>query len=239
MSSNRPSKRRILWGLLLLLMTVPTAAAVIYFILVENTSPLLQQTAYVSGKAVMALPAVWFFLVERGKLRWVPPQASQIRNGLAFGMIVFGGTLLIYYGLLKPAAVLDFARPAIQEKIAGFGLTTPIRFAAFALIISLAHSALEEYYWRWFVFGRLRGQIPVAWAASLASVAFTGHHVVILGRYFGWLSPGQMIFSLAVFLGGIIWCAMFHRSRSLYGPWISHALIDAAIFVVGYDLVLS
>ena len=29
---------------------------------------------------------------------------------------------------------------------------------------------------------------------------------------------------------------MYARSDSLYGPWISHCFVDAAIFVVGYDL---
>ena len=29
---------------------------------------------------------------------------------------------------------------------------------------------------------------------------------------------------------------IYARSDSLYGPWISHCFVDAAIFVVGYDL---
>ena len=30
---------------------------------------------------------------------------------------------------------------------------------------------------------------------------------------------------------------LYDRSKSLYGPWLSHALVDAAIFVVGYQMV--
>ena len=228
--------RTSLWVLLVLLMTVPTAAAVAYFILLEDSAPLVQQIAYGTGKVVMVLPAAWFCLVDRGRLRWSLPSPSDIRDGLTFGIIVFLGMLVIYFGLLKPSGVLDFAAPAIQQKLIGFGMVTTVRFVAFALVISLLHSALEEYYWRWFVFGKLRQKIPATWAAVIASAAFTGHHIVILGRYFGWLNPAPWLFSLGVFLGGVIWCAMYHRSRSLYGPWISHALIDAAIFVVGYDL---
>lgn len=237
MSADR-NLRTILWGLLVLLMTVPTAAAIAYFILLENSAPLIQQVAYAGGKVVMVLPAAWFCLVERGQLRWSPPRPSHIRDGLAFGMTVFLGMLAIYFGLLKPFGTLDYAAPAIQQKLVGFGLMTTVHFVVFAIVISLIHSAFEEYYWRWFVFGKLRENIPVSWAAVIASAAFTGHHVVILGRYFGWLSPVQWLFSFGVFLGGVIWCAMYHRSRSLYGAWISHALIDAAIFVVGYDLAV-
>jgi len=228
--------RTSLWVVLVLLMTVPTVAAVAYFILLENAAPFVQQIAYAVGKVVMALPAAWFCLVERGRLRWSLPRPSDIRDGLGFGIIVFLGMLVIYFGLLKPSGILDFAAPAIQQKLIGFGMVTTVRFVAFAIVISLLHSALEEYYWRWFVFGKLRQKIPATWAAVIASAAFTGHHIVILGRYFGWLNPTQWLFSVGVFLGGVIWCAMYHRSRSLYGPWISHALIDAGIFVVGYDL---
>jgi len=225
--------------LLVVLMTVPTAAALGYFVLLESAPSLVQQSAYVAGKVVMTLPSIWFFFVEGGRLRWSPPRAHDIRDGIAFGLLVLAGMLGIYFVFLKPTGILAFAAPAIQQKLMGFGLVTPARYVAFAGMISLLHSALEEYYWRWFVFGRLRDPIGPLWAAIIASAAFMGHHVVILGRYFGWLSAGQILFSLAVFFGGVIWCAMYHRSRSLYGPWISHALIDAAIFVVGYDLALS
>jgi hypothetical protein len=30
---------------------------------------------------------------------------------------------------------------------------------------------------------------------------------------------------------------LYRRSGSLYGPWLSHLLVDAAIFWIGYDLV--
>ena len=231
--------RRLFLAVLLVLMTVPTAAAVAYFVLLEDAPSFVQQIAYGIGKSVMAAPAIWFLLVERGRMRWSLPHPSDIRDGLVFGIVVFVGMVAIYFGILKPAGYLDFAAAAIQQKLTGFGLVTTARYVLFAVVISVLHSALEEYYWRWFVFGRLRNEIPAGWAAVLASVAFTGHHVVILGRYFGWISPGQVLFSLGVFVGGVIWCIMYHRSRSLYGPWISHALIDAAIFVVGYDLAIG
>lgn len=225
-----------LWLLLVVLMTVPTLAAVGYFLLLEGSSPILQQAAYLAGKLVMVLPAWWYFVVERGRWQWRKPTLAAVCDGLIFGLLVAGAALIIYFAYLRPRETLAFAGPAIREKIAAFGLTNATTYILFAAVISFPHSALEEYYWRWFVFGRLRQQLPVALAGGLASLAFTGHHVVVLGRYFGWLSAGQILFSLAVFLGGAIWCGMFHWRRSLYGPWISHVFIDAVIFAVGYDL---
>ena len=60
---------------------------------------------------------------------------------------------------------------------------------------------------------------------------------LILGTYFGWTSPATWLFSLAIAIGGAAWAWLYHRSGSLVGPWLSHLLVDAAIFVIGYHLV--
>ena len=44
---------------------------------------------------------------------------------------------------------------------------------------------------------------------------------------------------MGVAVGGGVWCWIYQRSHSLLGPWLSHALIDAAIFVVGYRLIAA
>jgi membrane protease YdiL (CAAX protease family) len=119
-------------------------------------------------------------------------------------------------------------------------MATPAGYLIMALFISVAHSVLEEYYWRWYVFGTLKRYVPVAAAIALASVGFTLHHIIILGVYF----PEQfwtlaMPFSICVGIGGGVWAWIYHRSGSLYAAWLSHALIDAAILLVGYDMVAS
>jgi membrane protease YdiL (CAAX protease family) len=62
------------------------------------------------------------------------------------------------------------------------------------------------------------------------------HHVLVIGFYFGWTAPETWLFSFAVAIGGAVWAWLYHKSRSLVGPWLSHLLVDAAIFAVGYDL---
>ena len=71
----------------------------------------------------------------------------------------------------------------------------------------------------------------------ISSVGFMAHHVILLSVYFGWGSPLTYLFSLAVAVGGAFWAWLFAASRSLLGPWLSHMLVDAAIFLIGYDLV--
>ena len=124
----------------------------------------------------------------------------------------------------------------MQEKIADLGLDAGWKFAALGVFYSLVHSLLEEYYWRWFVFDQLKRLIPLWWAMVISSIGFMAHHVLVVGEFFGWGSPLTWLLSLAVATGGVFWAWLYHRSDSLLGPWLSHLLVDAAIFGIGYDV---
>lgn len=235
-TSRESRTQGTLVALLALAMVVPTVGTWMSFYVLDGAPVWLQQVGYVIAKSVMLVPLLWFLLGEGGRLRVVRPTGHGIPSGLAFGILVALGMFALYYGWLKPAGLLEFAQSAIRERVAGFGIDTFVGFLLFGVFVSLIHSALEEYYWRWFVFGRSRRLMSTNSAVVLASVMFTSHHVVLLGKYFGWFSLPQILFSLAVGVGGAVWCKLYDRSRSLYGPWLSHLIVDAAIFVVGYDL---
>ena len=74
-------------------------------------------------------------------------------------------------------------------------------------------------------------------AMVLSSLGFMAHHILVLATFFGWSSPATWIFSCGVAIGGAAWAWIYDRSQSLLGPWASHCLVDAAIFVIGFDLV--
>ncbi|NMC20703.1 MAG: CPBP family intramembrane metalloprotease [Thermogutta sp.] len=198
-----------------------------------------QRSAYALGKLVFVLPLLWHFGVERRPLPRLSRSAAGLMSGLAFGLFVSAGMLLLYFAGLRGTPPFLAASEAVRDKLLGLGLSAPAPYAAFGVFVSLVHSALEEYYWRWFVFGRLRDYLAFIPAAATGSLAFMAHHVIVLGVYFGWGSPAQVVFSLCVAAGGFVWCYIYHRSGSLLGPWLSHGLVDAAIFAVGYDLAIA
>jgi len=235
-ASESGLKRWALALVLLLLMITPTVSAVGYFVLAEALPPWVQQTLYALAKLVMLFPAVWLLCIDRISFRIPVPTRTEVFAGLGIGVFVAVGMGLLYAFLFRSTAVFSEAATAIEKKMIGFGIDTPIRFLCFAAVISVAHSFLEEYYWRGFIFEKLRLFVSAEMSGLLSSLAFTGHHIVILGKYFDWGSVYQILFSIGVTIGGIIWCLMFYRWRTLYAPWISHACIDAAIFAVGYDL---
>ncbi len=169
--------------------------------------------------------------------RSVAPHMAGVGAGLTFGLAVFAAMLLSYHLWLGPSGLLGDASAAIAGKILKFGIRGPLDYIALAAFYSAVHSLLEEYYWRWFVFGQSRQLMPWPAAALISSIAFAAHHVLVLSLYFGWNSWATWLFSLAVAVGGAVWCWIYQRSGSLVGPWLSHLLVDAAIFAIGYEIV--
>lgn len=225
---------------LLFALTLPTLLAWIYFVILpeRNAPPAAQTSAYTVGKVIQfGFPLLWVLAIQRCRLALKRPGTKGLGESLVFGVVIFVAMLVLYHAWLEPAGYVEMAREPIRERLEGYGLTSLPRYVLFGLFVSLAHSFLEEYYWRWFVFGGLRRLVPVWVAIVIASLGFMGHHVLILSDYFGWWSLPSVAFSLAVALGGAVWAWIYHRSGSLYGPWLSHLLVDVAVFVVGYDLV--
>ena len=224
----------------------PTLYTFVYFLGVKDAPPLVGQAVYAVGKVLQfGFPLAWMLFYERPRLRGDIPKLAPRRRaasaalGLAFGAAVAGAMLAGYHWWLKPAGL--FAAPAVlvQAKLADFQLAAPLRYLALAVFYSLLHSAMEEYYWRWFVFRRLSWLAPLSFAIGLSSVGFMAHHAIVLFHYFGdekWLAA---LFTAAIAIGGAVWAWLYHHYRSLLGPWLSHLLIDAAIFAIGYDLIAA
>lgn len=167
---------------------------------------------------------------------WFRRQARWLSFGLAFGLLVLAGMFGLYEWLWQGNPAFADATRAIRQKIIGLGIGRLWMYAAVGVFYALCHSGLEEYYWRWFVFGQLRSREPLARAVTISSLAFMAHHVILLATFFGWASPWAYAFSLAVAVGGAVWAWLYERSGSLVSSWVSHLVVDAAIFLVGFDL---
>lgn len=228
---------------------LPTCVTWIYFIALADASATFQQVAYGLGKAIQfGLPVVWVWAVRRRlSSRPAGPLASRplddrpafarsLGLGLLLGLAVGGAMLGLYHGWLAPSGFFDGPGEAVRAKIAGLQLGAAWKFVAVGAFYSFGHSALEEYYWRWFVYRQLRRRLSALPANAISSVGFMAHHILVLAVYFGWNSPTTWLFSIGVAVGGALWAWLYESTRSLVGSWISHLLVDAAIFWIGYDL---
>jgi membrane protease YdiL (CAAX protease family) len=216
----------------------PSLVTWVYFVWLADDSAGLQQASYSIGKLIQfAFPLVWVVWAQRQRLRWQRPATAGLASGVGFGVLIVAAMLLIYHILLKPSGFFAGAAEVVAQKVAGFGVDSLAKYAALATFYSACHSLLEEYYWRWFVFAQLRRLTSLPGAIAISSLGFMAHHVLVLATFFGWSSPATYLFSLCIAVGGAFWAWLYARTESLYAPWLSHLLIDAGIFLIGYDLL--
>ncbi len=225
------------WVAVLFALALPTFVTLAYFVWSEGLDAGLRQTVYGVAKVVQfGFPIFWVGFVQRNRPKLWPVSYSGVGVGVAFGLSVLVAALGLYQGWFKDAPFFTAGIGPIQAKIADMGFNALWKFAALGVFYSLLHSLLEEYYWRWFVFDQLKRLTQLGPAIAISALGFMAHHVLVIGAFFGMSSPLTWLLSAAVAVGGAFWAWLYHRSGSLMGPWLGHCLVDAAIFLIGYDL---
>jgi membrane protease YdiL (CAAX protease family) len=235
------------WAILLFALVWPTIGTSIYFVALASSAGQAGGTNYwllafyISSKVLQfSLPLLWLVLWSRQDWRFEALRADGFGQGLAFGALVAATILGLYYGALRGTSYLEHTPAQLRAKLVDYGADEPTRFLALAVFISLAHSFLEEYYWRWFVYGELRRLVPIVAAMLVSSLAFTGHHVVVLVVYFpGRFFTAALPLSLGIAIGGVFWAWLYERTGSILATWVSHLFIDGAIMIVGFDLAFG
>lgn len=218
-------------------LVLPAIGTWVYFVPLAGTPWSLPASGLLKTLMV-AWPLVVVLGVQGAWPRWRAidwrRHLRAIPLGLAVGAGIGLGMVLLYAFTPAGPAVADFG-PVIRDKLDQLGLLE--HYLLLCVFIALWNSLFEEYYWRWFVFGRLQQMVPLGMAYLLAGGAFALHHYVILWCYFPPL--GALVFGTLVGVGGAIWCWMFHRQRSLAGCWISHVVVDAVMLALGYRLMFA
>ena len=216
----------------------PTLVTFAYFVWMHGWPAKFQLATYSVGKVLQfVFPALYVLIILQQGITLSKSTASGIWLGLGFGVLVMGLMLGLFYWWLKPAGFFEQPTEKIYDKVAGWGISAAWQFFLLGLFYALAHSFLEEYYWRWFVFAQLNSRVSLGWAIILSSLGFMAHHVILLTTFFGMASPLAYLGSLSVAIGGAFWAWLYHTKGSVYGCWFSHMLVDAGIFIIGYDLV--
>ena len=225
------------WPTLLLAAVLPTVAAWLYFVH-WGQEPFVR-ALYAGSKVVQfALPVAWLLIMRQTEY-WVQrPRISGVGSALAFGLGVGLLIIVVYAAWLRNVEALADFPELLYARLTALGLATPARYLGMALFLSVAHSFLEEYYWRWFFCAHVKWHTGSWWAVLLSSLAFTAHHVIVVACF---LPPGAWAFTAAfsgtVLVGGIFWARHYTHHNSLVAVWLSHMLVDVAIMSVGYTAV--
>jgi membrane protease YdiL (CAAX protease family) len=193
--------------------------------------------AYIGGRAVQfSFPLLCLWVFGHRLPRPAAPGRGGLVLGAVFGLVVGVGILVLYHAVLRDTVLFADSPRRLRAKLGEYGLDSPGGFALFAAFVTVLHSFLEEYYWRWFVFGRLRRVAAPGTAMALSSLAFMAFHVFALLTFLpGYFWTAVVPLTACVGVGGAAWAWLYQRTGTLYAPWLSHLLVDAALFVVGYD----
>lgn len=247
------------WVLLVLGLALPTLVTWVYFDALSRFPGWVQQVAYGLGKAgqfalpglVIAIWGQWW----RGMIPWWHPEdcdrpksmpsvgpvgwdrLAHPVGAMAVGLAIGALMLIVYRFWLLPAGIMNPVRVEGETKLQALGMNGPEALIGLAVFYSLLHSGLEEWYWRGFVFAGWKGRIGTRASLLVSSLGFMSHHVLVLAKFFGWTSIWTYVASAGVAVGGGIWAWMLWRSRRLLPGWISHAMVDAAIFGIAWHLI--
>lgn len=219
-------------GPLLLLLPAPSIGVLFGMILFPGTT--LGQSVFLFSKCwILLLPAFWFFGVEKGRISSGKTVPGGFRAGLLTGLAISGFVVAVYLWLA--ARLIDPV--GIQTLAAEIRLDRPLHYIAAASYWIGINSILEEYVWRWFMVRQCRKLMRPAAAVAVSALGFSVHHVLAMQVYFSWTVT--LVAGAGIFFGGALWSWMFIRYKTIWPGWLSHALVDIAVFGVGYLLIFG
>ncbi len=229
------ASKRTRWLVVGPALVLPLMASFFYFVLFPGTA--FGNAFYTAIKIfLLTWPVIATWLILRERFTRERPGLFHRRKsmlvGALFGLAVVG-LMLLLKEFTPMGEVLQQNGARIRERVEGLGMLHHFTLAAFA--ISIVHAGLEEFYWRWFVYGNLRHLVSQPWAHGLAATGFLSHHIVITSQFF---PLGFAIFlGICVGIGGVFWSWLYQKHRTLWGAWFSHMIVDFGIFWIGYQLL--
>ncbi len=179
-------------------------------------------------------PVLWYVKVERGKWSLSPAKRGGFGIATVLGLVIVGIIVAGYFA----AKSLGWVDPAAtRELLSGKGLDHRLLYIGFSLQAIFINALVEEYVWRWFVFRQWEKLIGGIGAVVASALCFTLHHIFALASYFDW--PATLAASAGVFVGGAVWSWCYLRYRSIWPGYVSHAIVDVPIFVIGYIILFG
>lgn len=228
-------RRPLRWAMWLPALVTPFVLSWFYFVWFPGTA--FGNAFYTVHKIfLIAWPLLACFVFLRGR-RGVrgggrPRRWASLVPGAAFGLLVVGLLFLLLQTDVV-GALLDENRDRIVGRIHDLGMAD--HFLLFACFLSVIHSAMEEFYWRWFAYGQGKLLIPSGWACAVAAIGFASHHIVIVSQFLPFL--WAIIAGVAVAIGGAFWSWLMDRYQTLVGAWFSHMIVDFGLMWLGWGLL--
>ena len=220
---------------LIALLLVGLAPTVSIFISFGTDGGIISQIAYFISKIwLLVIPLIWYLKVDGGKLSLAKPKQGgyAMATGLGLGMsgVIFGAWLIV--GDLIDG---DLLRDAVEP----VGLLDLRLYVGGVIYWTVLNSLLEEYVFRWFLVVKSEALVGTGTPAILLSAfIFVIHHTFAL-LFFGFPWWANLLASVSLFVGGAIFSWLYIRYRSVWMPYIAHAICDIAVFGIGAIIIFG
>ena len=222
-------------SLLALLLLVPAPSIGVIAAMVWFQGTLLGQGIFMASKVwLVLLPVIWWRWVDRQPLSGSTPKQGGFVVGAILGLAISAVILGGYFLLGQYWIDAEQVRLIIYKN----GLNSPLIYLAGAIYWITLNSILEEYVWRWFVFEKCKQWVGGLGAVFASALFFTIHHSLALTfQQFDWRII--VLGSLGVFVGGVVWSGLYFKYKSIWPGYLSHAIVDIPIFVIGWILTFG
>lgn len=194
------------------------------------------QIAWFASKAwMLGLPLWWHLKVDCKSFSWSPIRQGGVVMSVALGSL-FCAVMVLAWIFIGDARV---DRSVFKASLEPFGLTDPKTYIAAAVFWTVGNSVLEEYVFRWFLVEKGEVVFGSSWATIFVSAGiFVLHHFFALW-FLGFTLFANLLASLGLFVGGVAFSWLYVRYRSIWIPYITHAMCDVVVFAIGYLLLFG
>ncbi len=193
----------------------------------------ISQAIFVLTKLwLVCVPIIWFLKVDSGTLSWSKPEQGGYAMSIGLG-ISMSIVMVLAWLLLGDSIDANLLRDALEP----VGLLDPKVYLLATIYWIFINSILEEYVFRWFLV--TKSEILVGTgnpAIILSALIFVVHHTVALA-IFGFPWWANLISSIAIFVGGAVFSWLYVRYRSVWIPYIAHAICDIVVFGIGAIII--
>ena len=172
-------------------------------------------------------PIIYFKVSQSGKFKdlfLLKGDKKNIRLSFILGVCVFA-LIVIVFMILRP--FLDNAM--IVDALAKNGITST-NFAVVFIYIIFINAALEEIFFRGFVFMTLYRMNYKRYAHVYSCLLFAFYHVAILNNA---LTPGIFIFCITgLAIAGLIFNSLVTRCKNIIGSLVVHISANLALNLI-------
>ena len=218
---------------LIALLLVGLAPTVSIFISFGTDGGIISQIAYVLSKLwLVVVPLIWYLKIDKGQLSLSKPKQGgySVAVGLGSGM---SALILLTWFMLGDKIDGSLLRDAVEP----VGLLDVRLYIGGVIYWTVFNSLLEEYVFRWFLVVKSEALVGTGTPAILLSAfIFVIHHTFAL-LFFGFPWWANLLASVSLFIGGAIFSWLYIRYRSVWMPYIAHAICDIAVFSIGAMII--